>query len=104
MLNIYMRFKSHAVTTQAPLHYFFAGPRFKGSHPIIWTTALSTVFEGFNASLYRAAILAHPESSTRLALVTDALTTAMGAMLQQSVMKAWQHLVFFSRKSGIAKV
>jgi hypothetical protein len=56
-------------------------------------------------SLYRDAILTHPESSARLALVTDASTTAVGAMLQQSVMKAWQHLVFSPEtKSGIAKV
>ena len=46
MLNIYLRFKSHAVTTQAPLHYFFAGPRVKGLHPINWTSALSTAFDG----------------------------------------------------------
>jgi len=48
--------------------------------------------------LSRAALLAHPHPTAPLALVTDASTTAMGAVLQQRVQDAWQPLAFFSRK------
>jgi cleavage and polyadenylation specificity factor subunit 1 len=43
--------------------------------------------------LSRIALLAHPNPSAPFALVTDASTSAMGAMLQQSV-NAWQLFAF----------
>jgi cleavage and polyadenylation specificity factor subunit 1 len=43
----------------------------------------------------RATLLSHPDPSAPLALVTDASTTAMGAVLQQRVDNAWQPLSFF---------
>jgi cleavage and polyadenylation specificity factor subunit 1 len=48
-------------------------------------------------------MLAHPDSTATLALVTDASTTAMGAVLQQRVLNSWQHLAFFSRKLSPAQ-
>jgi cleavage and polyadenylation specificity factor subunit 1 len=36
----------------------------------------------------------HPNPSAQLALVTDASTAAMGAVLQQLVNNAWQPLAF----------
>jgi hypothetical protein len=41
-----------------------------------------------------ATLLAHPEQTAQLALVTDAYTSAMGAVLQQRVDNAWQPLAF----------
>jgi cleavage and polyadenylation specificity factor subunit 1 len=49
------------------------------------------------ASLSRATLLAHPEPTAQLAVVTDASTTAMGAVLQH-VNNAWQPLAFFCKK------
>jgi cleavage and polyadenylation specificity factor subunit 1 len=102
MLNFYRRFLPHAATTQAPLHDVLAGPRVKGSHPITWTMELKTAFDECKVSLSRAAMLAHPDSTATLALVTKASTTAMGAVLQR-VLNAWQPLAFFSRKLSPAQ-
>ena len=98
MLNYYRRFLPHAAEHQAPLHDVLSGPKVKGSHPITWTPELHKAFEECKASLSRATLLAHPDPSAPLALVTDASTSAMGAMLQQHVKNAWQLLGFFSWK------
>jgi cleavage and polyadenylation specificity factor subunit 1 len=51
-------------------------------------------FEECKASLSRATLLAHPEPSTPLALITDASMSAMGAVLQQHDENAWQPFAF----------
>ncbi|PNF15437.1 hypothetical protein B7P43_G18179 [Cryptotermes secundus] len=88
MLNYYSRFLPHAAAHQPPLHDVLSGPKVKGSHPITWTPELYMAFEKCKASLSRATLLAHPDPSAPLALVTDASTSAMGAVLQQRVKKA----------------
>jgi cleavage and polyadenylation specificity factor subunit 1 len=98
MLNFYRRLLPQAAATQAPLHDVLSGPRVKGSHPIAWTPELHKAFEEFKASLSRATLLAHPEPSAQLAVVSDASTTTMGAVLQQRNNNAWQPLAFFSKK------
>jgi cleavage and polyadenylation specificity factor subunit 1 len=103
MLNFYRRFLPNAASLQAPLHDALSGPRVKGSHPITWTAVLDKAFEECKASLSQAALLAHPDSTATLALVTNALTTAMGAVLQQQVQDVWQPLAFFSRKLSPAQ-
>jgi cleavage and polyadenylation specificity factor subunit 1 len=103
MINFYRRFLPHAAATQAPLHAALSGPKMKGSHPITWTPDLHRAFEECKANLSRATLLAHPDPSAPLALVTDASTSAMGAVLQQRVDNAWQPLAFFSRKLNPAQ-
>jgi hypothetical protein len=53
--------------------------------PIVWTPNLHRAFKKSKASLSSATLLAHPDPSAPLALVTDASTSAMGAVLQQRV-------------------
>ena len=103
MLNFYRRFLPHAASLQAPLHDILSGPRVKGSHPVSWTPALHTAFDECKASLSQAALLAHPDSTAPLALVTDASSSAMGAVLQQRIQDVWQPLAFFSRKLSPAQ-
>jgi hypothetical protein len=59
---------------------------------------LHTAFEEYKTSLPQAVLIARPDSSAPLALVTDASTTAMGAVLQQRAQDVWRPLAFFSRK------
>jgi cleavage and polyadenylation specificity factor subunit 1 len=104
MLNFYRRFLPQAAAAaQAPLHDVLSGPRIKGSHPIAWTPELHKAFEKCKANLSRATLLAHPEPSAQLALVTDAFTSTMGAVQQQRVDNAWQPLAFFSKKLNPAQ-
>jgi hypothetical protein len=98
MLNFYRRFLPRAASIQPSLQDVLSGPKVKGSHPINWTNTLAAAFDECKASLSRAALLAHPDSTAPLALVTDASTTAMGAVLQQQVQDVWQPLAFYSRK------
>ena len=103
MLNFYRRFLPHAASTQAPLHNIFSGPKTKGSKPVTWTDSLLQSFNDCKTSLSQATLLAHPDPSAPLALVTDASTTAMGAVLQQQIKEVWQPLAFFSRKLSPAQ-
>jgi cleavage and polyadenylation specificity factor subunit 1 len=103
MLNFYRRFLPQAAAQQAPLHSLLAGPRTKGSQSIDWTPELTHAFEECKASLSQAAILVHPDSAAPISLVTDASTTAMGAVLQQRSHNAWQPLAFFSKKMSPAQ-
>jgi hypothetical protein len=99
MLNLYRRLLPHAGATQATLHGVLSGPKVKGSHPITWTPELLKAFEECKVNLSRATLLAHPDPSAPLALVTEASTSAMGAVLQQRVKEVWQPLAFFSKIS-----
>jgi hypothetical protein len=75
----------------------------EGSHLISWTPDLHRAFDECKASLSRATLLAHPDPSAPLALVTDASTSAMGSVLQQRVHNARQPLAFFTRKLSPAQ-
>jgi hypothetical protein len=102
MLNFYRRFLPQTAATQAQLHILSA-PRLKSTHPITWTQELHKNFDDCKTSFSRATLLAHPDPSAPLALVTDASTSATGAVLQQRVQNAWQPLAFFSRKLSPAQ-
>jgi hypothetical protein len=80
---------AQVTATQAPLYDILSSPRVKGSHPITWLLELLKAFEECKASLLRTILLAHSDPSTPLALITDAYTSAVGAMLQH-VNNAWQ--------------
>jgi hypothetical protein len=101
MLNFYRRFFPNVASVQASLHDVLSGSRDKGSHPITWTADLDKAFE---ASLSQATLLTHPDSTATLALVTDASTAAMGAVLQQQVRDIRQPHAFFSRKRSTAQL
>ena len=53
-------------------------------------------------SISRAAMLANPDGTAPIALVTDVWTTAMGAILQQRKQDVWKNLAFFSKKMNTA--
>jgi len=103
MLNFYRHFLPHVATIQAPLHDALSGPKVKGSHPVTWNDTLVAAFNECKTSLSQATLLAHPDPTAPLALVTDASTTAMGAILQQWVQDVWQPLAFFFRKLSPAQ-
>jgi cleavage and polyadenylation specificity factor subunit 1 len=85
MLNFYRRFLHHAAAIQTPLHNILSGHRLKSSHPISWTPELLQTFADCKKNLSHATLLAHPDPSAPLALITDASTSALGAVLQQRI-------------------
>jgi hypothetical protein len=68
-----------------------------------WTPELLKAFEGCKVSLSRTTLLVHPDPLAPIALITDASTSAMGAVLQQQVKNAWQPLAFFFKKFNPAQ-
>lgn len=102
MINFYRRFLPNAAQTQAPLNALLTGVA-KGSTPINLTGPALKAFTETKESLSKAALLAHPDCGAKLALVTDASDTAIGAVLQQLKNKAWEPLAFFSRKLSAAQ-
>lgn len=97
MVNFYRRFIPNAAQHQAPLNALLTGT-VKGSHPVNFTPDEDAAFEECKKGLCRAAMLAHPNTGAKLALVTDASDTAIGAVLQQLKNGTWEPLAFFSRK------
>ncbi|CAH2097753.1 unnamed protein product [Euphydryas editha] len=97
MVNFYRRFLPNSAQIQAPLNSLLAGS-VKASHPVNLTGNTLASFEQCKESLSNAALLAHPDSDAKLALVTDASDLALGAVLQQWKEDQWQPLAFFSRK------
>lgn len=106
MLNFYRRFIPNAAKLQAPLNALLSGPKVKGSHPVEMTSDLMRVFEDCKTSLSEAALLAHPDASADLAIVTDASDSSIGAVLQQRKKNhsAWEPLGFFSHKLSSSQV
>ena len=103
MLNFYRRFIPNAAACQAPLNSLLSDS-VKGSHPVNFTADQREAFQGCKDSLCRAALLAHPDCTAKMALVTDASDKAIGAVLQQRTGGAWEPLAFFSRKLSDAQV
>lgn len=98
MVNFYRRFIPSAADHQAPLNALLTGS-VKGSHPVDISGKELEAFAACKGGLCQAAMLAHPQCNAKLALVTDASDTAIGAALQQYTGdKAWQPLAFFSRR------
>jgi transposase InsO family protein len=97
MLNFFLRFLHHAAALQTPLHNILSGHRIKSSHPISWTPELLQTFADCKENLFHATLLANPDPSAPLALITNASTSALGAVLQQRIHNTWHPLAFFFR-------
>lgn len=103
MLNFYRRFLPQAAQVQAPLHALLTGS-VKGSQPVHLTDNALEAFQACKDSLANAALLAHPDCSAKLAVVTDASDKAIGAVLQQCKDNVWEPLAFFSRKLSPSQI
>ncbi|KAL4135064.1 hypothetical protein QTP88_006725 [Uroleucon formosanum] len=102
MLNFYRRFIPRASDAQSPLSDLLV-PNLKGKAPINWTPEAVAAFERCKMELATATLLAHPCDNARLAIVSDASNTAVGATLQQFINEEWQPLAFFSKKLTVTE-
>jgi len=64
---------------------------------------MDTAFEKSKEGLTRATLLAHPDPAAKLAVTTDASSTAIGAVIQQYTEEGWQPLAFLSKKLSNAQ-
>ena len=103
MMNFYRRFIPKAASLQVPLNHLLKGRKLKGNAPIQWSTAAETAFQALKDALSNAALLAHPSSRSKLAIMVDASDFAMGATLQQQEEGAWKPLAFFTKSLSSAQ-
>lgn len=75
-----------------------ACPKIKNTTELTWNPEQLLAFQNCKSSLAKATLLAHLETDAPLALVTDASSTAIGAVLQKLVHDKWQPLALFFKK------
>jgi hypothetical protein len=97
MFNYYHRFVPQAAAILSPLNALIASTK-KATSDLTWTQDTERSFAQAKEALARATLLHHPRAEAKLAIVTDASDTAVGAALQQRTKGIWQPLGFFSRK------
>lgn len=96
LVNFYRRFIKNCATLLEPLDRLLCTKR--SSKSLDWDDATESAFGAIKRALADAALLAHPNPKFPLALMTDASSSAVGAVLQQRVDGAWQPLAFFSKR------
>ena len=94
MINFYRRFIPNCAELTLPLTNLLRLPKAK----FAFTKEAEDSFEAIKSALAEITLLHHPEPNTQLAVMTDASTVAIGAVLQQFVNGEWRPLSFFSRK------
>lgn len=104
-VNFYRRNLRNAAATQAPLNEYLRDSKKNDKRPIRWSNEAIEAFEKTKRELGNAALLTHLAPNAKLRLSTDALGTAMGAVLEQSTDNIrWKPLGFFSRKFSPAQI
>ena len=103
MVNFYRRFISKTASLQVLLNHLLEGRKLRSDAPIQWSTEAETAFHALKNALSNAALLAHPSSRSKLAIVVDASDFAMGATLQQQEEGAWRPLAFFTKSLSSAQ-
>uniref|UniRef100_UPI00358DDCD4 uncharacterized protein n=1 Tax=Myxine glutinosa TaxID=7769 RepID=UPI00358DDCD4 len=93
MVNFYHRFVPRAAQFMRPLYEALKGKPTKRA--IYWTEEMATAFTNAKLALASATMLAHPSPDAPIALTTDALDYAVGAVHEQWGNGAWQPLGFF---------
>ena len=85
MVNFYYRFPPQATRMMSPLYDAVAGNslgKSATSKPVEWTTVRVRAFQDIKKALVRAATLTHFVAGALLALTTDPLDFAVGAVLE----------------------
>lgn len=98
MINYYRRCVPQAAHAQQPLNNFLKRSIKRDKSKVPWTPEANQAFEDCKTKLAEVTLLSYPSPDARLALTTDAFSTAIGAKLEQLVNNNWEPLGFFSRK------
>jgi hypothetical protein len=94
LINFYRRFIPAAAAILRPLTDALCGSP-KGTAAVQWSAAMTAAIAAAKAALGRAALLDHPAEGEDISLVTDASSSAIGAVLQQRRRAATCRSVYF---------
>lgn len=99
MLNFYRRFLPHAAETQIPLNKLLTNCKKNDKRPVIWNEDAVNAFLKCKTALAEAATLAYHDPESKISLLVDASSTAVGAVLNcETASKGPRPIAFFSRK------
>lgn len=84
MINFYRRWIPRPSDTQAPLNDLLVS-KIKSKAPIDWTQETTVALEECKRKLDSVTLSAHPLDEALLAIVSDALNTAVEVIFQQLV-------------------
>lgn len=102
-VNFYRRHIRDAAAIQAPLNELLKDSKKNDQRPVPWTPDTEAAFDKVRDQISNATLLAHPVPSAQLRLTTDASSSALGAVLEQSANNNWEPLGFFSKKLSMAQ-
>ena len=102
MINFYNRFLPYFSKILFPL-YQAIGKNGKSIKKLSWSVDMECAFDRTKEMLANATMLNHPDPSSPIALTIDASDTAIGAVLEQTVLGDWQPLAFLSKKLKTAE-
>ena len=94
-LQYYRRVMPNVAALLAPFHKLLQGK--KKYSGIVFTDDAREAFTAAKLALVNSAMIAHPRDNAQTALVTDASSTAVGAVLQQCIEGVWRPLGYFSK-------
>ncbi len=93
MLNLYHRFVPHAANLLRPLHSALKGDCML----LVWTDEMNDAFTAAKNALASSTLLVHPRHDATTSITVDALSTAIGASLEQYIDGHWQPLAFCTK-------
>ena len=97
MINFYHRFIPNCADILAPLNRKLRGPKQGKLTLLSWNDEDDAAFAKAKAALSSSAQLVFINHSAPCSIITDASSTAVGAVLQQLVNETWQPIAFFSK-------
>ena len=97
LVNFYHRFVPSCAQILQPLHDLLKTAP-KGTAPLAWTDDATAAFQAAKDALANATLLVHPQPEAPTCILTDASSSAVGAVLQQQIDNMWCPLAYFSRK------
>ncbi|KAJ8724127.1 hypothetical protein PYW07_008107 [Mythimna separata] len=97
MMNFYRQSIPKAAEIQAPLNAYLHNSKKRDKTEITWTESALKAFSQCKKLINNAVMLAHPDATAPLVLMTDASGSCVGAALNQRVDGKLQSLGFYSK-------
>ena len=86
----------HCAALLQPLNVLLVGTK-KHTKTLPWNHPATLALANVKEAIAKATLLVHPELEAPTCIMTDALETAVEAVLQQRIANQWQPLAYFSR-------
>ena len=98
LMNFYHRFVKNCARIIQPLNTLVAQTKDDKSH-LQWNDNTMAAFTTIKEALASAILLFHPKQEAPTSIMTDASSSAVGAVLQQYINHQWCPIAYFQRSS-----